>query len=73
MDTALNPKQTDPRHGLIARADEEFAHAYEQITSADEQIGRAEEQLSRPEHAARRAVPIPRSRAHLLFRWLRRT
>jgi hypothetical protein len=41
MDTTLNPKQTDPRHVLIARADEQLAHAYEQITSADEQIARA--------------------------------
>jgi len=58
MDTTLNPKQSDPRHVLIARADEELAHAYEQITSADEQIGRAEEQLSKLERdAARRAVP----------------
>ena len=35
MDTTLNPKSTDPRHILVARADEEFAHAYEQITRAD--------------------------------------
>ncbi len=54
MDTTLNPKQTDPRHILIARADEELAHAYQQITSADEQFARAEEQLSKLEHAARR-------------------
>jgi len=57
MDTTLNPKQADPRHVLIARADEQLAHAYEQITSADEQIARAEEKLSKLEHAARRAVP----------------
>src|SRR6266478_3046166 len=57
MDTTLNPKQTEPRNVLIARADEELSHAYEQITSAGEQIARAEEQLSRLEHAARRAVP----------------
>jgi hypothetical protein len=54
MDTALNPKQTDPRHVLVARADEELAHAYEQITCADEQIARAEEQLSKLEHDAAR-------------------
>jgi hypothetical protein len=35
MDTTLNPKPTDPRHILVARADEEFAHVYEQITRAD--------------------------------------
>jgi len=28
MDTTLNPKQTDPRHVLVARAEEEFAHVY---------------------------------------------
>jgi hypothetical protein len=55
MDTTLNPKQTDPRHVLVARADEELAHVYEQIT-------RAEEQLSKLEHdAARPAVPGKRS------------
>jgi len=61
MDTTLNPKQTDPPNALVARADEELAHAYEQITSADEQIARAEEQLSKREHAARRAVPGKRA------------
>jgi hypothetical protein len=35
MDTTLNPKPTDPRHILVARAEEEFAHVYEQITRAD--------------------------------------
>jgi hypothetical protein len=54
MDTTLDPKQTDPRHVLVARADEELAHAYEQITRADEQIARAEEQLSKLEHNAAR-------------------
>src|SRR5882762_3859174 len=45
-DTTLNPKQTDPRHVLGARAGEELA--------------RAEEQLSKLEHdAARPAVPGP--------------
>src|SRR6266436_1201987 len=43
MDTALNPKQTDPRDVLLARADEELAHAHEQIA-------RAEIQLSKLEH-----------------------
>jgi hypothetical protein len=57
MDTTLNPKPTDPRHVLTARADEELAHAYQQITSAGEEIARAEEQLSKLERAARRAVP----------------
>jgi len=63
MDTTLNPKQTDPRHVLSERADEELAHAYNQITRAGEEIARAEQQLSKLEHAARRAVPGKR-------RWL---
>ncbi len=60
MDTILDPKQTDPRHVLTARADEELAHAYGQITRAGEEIARAEQQLSKLEHAARRAVPRKR-------------
>src|SRR5882762_9390831 len=57
-DTTLNPKQTDPRHVLVASADEELAHAHEQITRAGEEIERAEEKLSKLEHdAARPAVP----------------
>src|SRR5258707_15340446 len=50
MDTALNPKQTDPRDVLLARADEELAHAHEQIARANEEIARAEIQLSKLEH-----------------------
>src|SRR6266853_6336068 len=50
MDTALNPKQTDPRDVLLARADEELAHAHEQIARANEEIARAEKQLSKLEH-----------------------
>src|SRR6266849_2078229 len=50
MDTALSPKQTDPRHVLLARADEELAHAHEQIARANEEIARAEKQLSKLEH-----------------------
>src|ERR1043166_7367396 len=57
MDTTLNPKQTDPPNVLVARADQELAHAYEQIARADEELARAEERLSKLEHAARRAVP----------------
>src|SRR3982075_1174595 len=52
MDTALNPKQTDPRDVLLARADEELAHAHEQIARANEEIACAEKQLSKLEHDA---------------------
>jgi hypothetical protein len=60
MDTTLNPKQADPSNVLVARADQELAHAYDQITRAGEEIARAEEQLSKLEQAARRAVPRKR-------------
>src|SRR5712664_1994640 len=49
MDTT---QQTDPRHVLGARADEELAHAHEQIARANEEIARAEKQLSKLEHDA---------------------
>src|ERR1700687_6067642 len=42
MDTALTPKQPDPHHVLVARADEELAHAHEQIARADEQLSKLE-------------------------------
>src|SRR5882672_6365168 len=54
MDTTLNPKQTDPPHVLVARADEELAHAHEQITRAEEQLTKLEKD------AARRAGPRKR-------------
>ena len=49
MDTT---QQSDPRHVLAARADEELAHAHEQITRAGEEIARAEEQLSKLDAAS---------------------
>ena len=49
MDTT---QQADPRHVLVARADEELAHAHEQITRAGEELARAEQQLSKLEHDA---------------------
>jgi hypothetical protein len=62
-DTTLNPKQTDTRQVMVARADEQLAHAYEQITGANEQIGRTEEQLSRLERdAARHPSDHPQTR-----------
>src|SRR6266404_4439218 len=63
MDTTANPKQTDSRHVMVARADEELAHAHEQITRAHEEIGRTEEQLSELQHdVARQPSDHPRSR-----------
>jgi hypothetical protein len=68
MDTALTPKQSDLRHLLIARADEELAHAYEKITRVDEQIARAEEQLSKLERDVARPA-VPGKRPSLAGQW----
>ena len=54
MDTAETAQQTDPRHVLVARADEGLAHAHEQITRAAEEIARAEQQLSKLDAASRK-------------------
>jgi hypothetical protein len=63
MHSTPDPKQTDPPNVLVARADEELAHAYEQITRADEEIARAEEQLSKLERdAARHPSDQPQTR-----------
>jgi hypothetical protein len=63
MDTTANPKQTDSRHVMVARADEELAHAHEQITRAHEEIGRTEEQLSELQHdVARQPSDHPQGR-----------
>jgi hypothetical protein len=62
-DTTLNPKQTDPRHVMVARADEQLAHVCEKITRVDEEIARAEEQLSKLERdAARHPSDNPQAR-----------
>ena len=58
MDSTTSLTQADRREALIARADEELAHAHELITSTDEQIARVHEQLSKLEHDAfRRGAP----------------
>jgi hypothetical protein len=58
-DTTLNPKQSDPRHVVVARADEALAHVFEQITRVDEEIARAQEQLSKREQDATRHPSDP--------------
>jgi hypothetical protein len=60
-DTTLNPKQSDPRHVMAARADEKLAHVYEQITRVDEEIARAEEQLSKRHDAVRHPSDYPQT------------
>ncbi|MGZ3351461.1 MAG: hypothetical protein ACXU89_21240 [Xanthobacteraceae bacterium] len=65
MDTTLNPKQTDTRHAVFARVDEELAKFYEQLTRGDEQIAGMQEQLSKSEHgAARHPSDHPQTRVN---------
>ena len=66
MDPTPSPTQPDRREGLIARADEELAHARELITSADEQIARLNQQLLKLNRDAATTV-----RQHRLSRALR--
>ena len=54
-DTTLNPKQSDPRHVMVARVDEKLAHVYEQITRVDEEIARARRN-SFPSEMMQRAI-----------------
>ena len=63
MHSTPDPKQADPPNVLVARADEELAHAYAQITRADQEIARAEEQLSKLDRdAARHPSDHPQTR-----------
>ena len=67
MHSTMDPKQTDPLNVLVARADEELAHAYERITRAAEEAARAEEQLSKLERdAARHPSDHPQTRMNTL-------
>jgi pyruvate/2-oxoglutarate dehydrogenase complex dihydrolipoamide acyltransferase (E2) component len=67
MHSTMDPKQTDPFNVLVARADEELAHAYERITRAAEEAVRAEEQLSKLERdAARHSSDHPQTRMNTL-------
>ncbi len=67
MHSTMDPKQTDPFNVLVARADEELAHAYERITRAAEEAARAEEQLSKLERdAARHPSDHPQTRMNTL-------
>jgi hypothetical protein len=68
MDPTPSPTQPDRREGLIARADEELAHARELITSADEQIARVNEQLSKLKRNA--AITLHRRRLSRKLRGL---
>src|SRR6266446_5527923 len=65
MHSTMDPKQTDPLNVLVARADEELAHAYERITRAAQEAVRAEEQLSKLERdAARHPSDHPQTHMH---------
>ena len=68
MHSTMDPKQIDPFNVLVARADEELAHAYERVTRAAEEAVRAEEQLSKLERdAARHPSDHPQTRTNTLL------
>ena len=54
MNSTPTPKAIEPHNALIARADEQLAHAYEQIAGADEELARLSEQLAKIERDAAR-------------------
>lgn len=56
MNSTPTPKATEPHDAVIARADEQLAHAHEQIVRADKDLARLSEQLAKME---RDAAPPP--------------
>src|SRR4051812_34772022 len=66
MDSTPSSKAVEPRDALIARADEQLAHAYGQIKRADEELARVSEQITKMERDATRppsAGPGPQSQS----------
>jgi hypothetical protein len=64
MDSTPTPKAIEPQNAVIARADEQLAHAHEQIVRADKDLARLSEQLAKMEREAVRpssAGPGPQS------------
>ena len=64
MDSTPTPKAVEPDNALIARADEQLAHAHEQIARADEELAHLSERLAKMERDAARppsAGPGPQS------------
>jgi uncharacterized membrane protein YccC len=64
MNSTPTPKAIERPNALIARADEQLAHAYEQIVRADEELACLSEQLAKMERDAARppsAGPGPQS------------
>jgi TolA-binding protein len=64
MNSTPTPKAIDPHNALVARADEQLAHAHEQIVRADKDLTRLSEKLAKMERDAARplsAVSDPRS------------
>jgi uncharacterized membrane protein YccC len=64
MNSTPTPKAIEPHNAVIARADEQLAHAHEQIVRADKELARLSEQLAKMERDAARppsAGPVPQS------------
>jgi hypothetical protein len=54
MNSTPTPRAIEPHNALIARADEQLAHAYEQIAHADGELARLSEQIAKIERDAAR-------------------
>jgi uncharacterized membrane protein YccC len=64
MNSTPASKALEPQDALIARADEQLAHAYQQIARADEELTRVSAEVAKMEHEAARprsAEPGPQS------------
>jgi hypothetical protein len=64
MNSTPTPKAIEPHNAVIARADEQLAHAHEQIVRADKDLARLSEQVAKMERDAVRppsAGPGPQS------------
>jgi len=64
MSSTPTPKAIEPHNAVIARADEQLAHAHEQIVRADKDLARLSEQVAKMERDAARppsAGPGPQS------------
>jgi hypothetical protein len=64
MNSTPGSKPIEPQDALIARADEQLAHAYRQIARADEELTRVSEEVAKMEReAAHSSEPGPQPRS----------
>jgi len=62
MSPTSTPKSTESHDGLVARPDQQLAHAHEQIRRADEELARLSEQVAKMQRDAARPTSGGRGR-----------